>query len=218
MEHGHHSDEQVAQMCAIARQLDWVLMIRPNVDRYDSSAAQTLRKAMDLGCSGLVLPNIESAKDLDCVRDAIWLPPRGTRRPGGPANYWVPDFQYDTMRSLVEDNFLVLPMIESGRGVENIQEIAEHEVVTHLDIGPYDLCLSLGLDYYVKRPPEDDDLQKAVDLVRAAAESCGKTLLGTHGTTEELLEQGYHFLGVGEPTALLRDALTAANDRAKGRL
>ena len=56
-------------------------------------------------------------------------------------------------------------------GVENIQEIAEHEVVTHLDIGPYDLCLSLGLDYYVERPPEDDDLQKAVDLVREAAES-----------------------------------------------
>ena len=42
--------------------------------------------------------------------------------------------------------------------------------------------------------------------------------MGTFGSTEELLEQGYHLLAVGEPTALLRDALTAANDRAKGRL
>ena len=59
MEHGHHSERQVAEMAAIARRLDWVLMIRP-VD----SAPSTLRKCMDLGCSGLVLPNVESAAEL----------------------------------------------------------------------------------------------------------------------------------------------------------
>ena len=59
-------------------------MIRPCVDSYaNGSTAATLRKCMDMGCSGLVLPNVETVEDLDAIRDAIWLPPRGTRRPGG---------------------------------------------------------------------------------------------------------------------------------------
>jgi hypothetical protein len=48
MEHGHHSEQQVADMAAVAWRLDRVLMIRP----VDSTPA-TLRKCMDLGCSGL---------------------------------------------------------------------------------------------------------------------------------------------------------------------
>ena len=36
------------------------------------------------------------------MRDAIWLPPRGTRRPGGAGNHWVADFQYKTWKAQVE--------------------------------------------------------------------------------------------------------------------
>eukprot|EP01048_Picozoa_sp_COSAG05_P017725 COSAG05_NODE_2468_length_3027_cov_1.333675_2_plen_131_part_00 len=129
-------------------------MIRPCVGPYaNGAAAATLRKCMDLGCSGLVLPvrlalhvllptvtsrqyppavlctrkhpsnlqrphavnaqNVESVADLDAIRDAIWLPPRGTRRPGGAGNAWVPDFKAATWRQAVEDYFIVIPMIES---------------------------------------------------------------------------------------------------------
>jgi 2-keto-3-deoxy-L-rhamnonate aldolase RhmA len=211
MEHGHHSERQVAEMAAIARRLDWVLMIRP-VD----SAPATLRKCMDLGCSGLVLPNIESAAELDRVRDAIWLPPRGTRRPGGAGNHWVADFQYKTWKAQVEDHFIVLPMIESTAGLANVAEIAAHELVTHVDIGPYDLALSLGIDYYSRPPPgEHDPLAAAVITCREAAATCGKVLLGAWGEPEEMLAAGDHFMMVAEPTALLSAALTAQNQKVK---
>eukprot|EP01052_Picozoa_sp_SAG31_P040192 SAG31_NODE_5763_length_2338_cov_2.584636_1_plen_249_part_00 len=218
MEHGTHSDEQVAQMCATARQLDWVVMIRPCVgDSYSNgSAAATLRKCMDMGCSGLVLPNVETLEDLDAIRDAIWLPPRGTRRPGGAGNYWVSDFQSETWRSQVEDAFIVIPMIESRLGLTNCEEIAAHEIVTYLDIGPYDLCLSLGLDYYAQGD-QAAELDNAVLRIRAAAESAGKTLLGAHGAAPGLIEQGYSMVMLGEPTALLKAALAEMNSLVKGK-
>ena len=236
MEHGHHSDQQVAEMAAIARRLDWVLMIRP----IDSTPA-TLRKCMDLGCSGLVLPAIESAAELDRVRDAIWLPPRGTRRPGGFGNHWVSgetlplpcvstvfvamtdlqpfraDFQYSTWKAQVEDHFIVLPMIESKAGLENVAEIAAHELTTHVDIGPYDLALSLGIDYYARPPPgEHDPLVAAIVTCREAAAAHGKQLLGAWGEPEEMLAAGDHFMMVGEPTSLLLAALTTQNQKVKG--
>lgn len=217
MEHGIHSDEQVMQMCAIARQLDWVVMIRPCVDSYaNGSAAATLRKCMDLGCSGLVLPNVETTEDLDAIRDAIWLPPRGKRRPGGAGNYWVSDFQQDTWRREVEDVFIVIPMIESRAGLANCEQIACHEIVTFLDVGPYDLCLSLGLDYYA-REKQATQLDDAVLRIKAAAEGAGKTLLGAHSDVIELIDQGYHFLMIGEPTNLLKAALAEANAHAKSK-
>ena len=218
MEHGVHSDEQVMQMCTAARQLDWVVMIRPCIDAYSngSAAAATLRKCMDMGCSGLVLPNVETLEDLDAIRDAIWLPPRGKRRPGGAGNYWVSDFQSETWRREVEDAFIVIPMIESLVGLENCEAIAKHEIVTFLDVGPYDLCLSLGLDYYAQGE-QKAQLDDAVLRIRAAAEDAGKTLLGAHGDVTELIEQGYHFVMIGEPTSLLKAALVQENARAKDK-
>lgn len=165
--------------------------------------------------------NVESVADLDAIRDAIWLPPRGTRRPGGAGNAWVPDFKAATWRQAVEDYFIVIPMIESSTGLANCAAIAAHEIVTYLDVGPYDLCLSMGVDYYtaIAKPhvgqPATATLAGAVAQVREAAEGAGKTLLGAHGDPVEMAEQGYHLLMVGEPTSLLKEALAKKNADAK---
>lgn len=126
----------------------------------------------------------------------------------------MPDFQSETWRRLVEDRFIVIPMIESRAGLANCEEIAAHEIVTHLDCGPYDLCLSLGLDYYAQGD-QTTELSSAVLRIREAAQSAGKTLLGAHGGAAEMIEQGYHFVMIGEPTSLLKAALAEANALAK---
>ena len=76
MEHGPHSPDVVAEVCSTGRRLDFPVLIRPRSNDY-----ATLRLAIDLGCCGFMLACVESAAELDVVRDAIWLPPRGKRRP-----------------------------------------------------------------------------------------------------------------------------------------
>ena len=65
-EHGVHSDTQVARVCALGRQGGFPVLIRP-IDTETS----TIRRAIDRGPCGLLLPTVESATQLDRVRDGI---------------------------------------------------------------------------------------------------------------------------------------------------
>lgn len=205
-EHGVHSDTLVAEVCALGRQVDFPVLIRP----IDTQAA-TIRRAIDRGPCGLLLPTVESAADLDRVRDCIWMPPRGQRRPGGPGNYWVRDFGYDTWKADVEDDFIVLPQIESRTGLKAVDEIAAHEIVTAMAIGPYDLSMDLGVGAQMDHP----DLMAATAAIREAGARVGKTMwrIG-HGPT--MAREGYHFLCIGEPMAMLKGALAQTLQETRG--
>jgi hypothetical protein len=48
---------------------------------------------------------------MDMVREAAWLPPRGNRRPGGPGNRWVREFNYEAFKTGVEDHLIIIPQI-----------------------------------------------------------------------------------------------------------
>lgn len=199
-EHGVHDDTLVAEVCALGRQIDFPVLIRP-VD----TQASTIRRAIDRGPCGLLLPTVESTAQLDVVRECIWMPPRGRRRPGGPGNYWVRDFTYASWKEQVEDDFLVLPQVESRLGLDNLDEIAAHEIVTAMAIGPYDLSMDLGVGAQMEHPL----LLDAVDRIHEAARRAGKTMWRI-GDGPTMVAQGFHFVCIGEPMGMLQGALTQA--------
>ena len=166
-EHGAFGDERVAEVCALGRVTDFAVLLRP-ID----CAYATIRRSIDMGPCGFLLPSVASAADLDAVRDAIYMPPRGQRRPGGPGNYWVPDYSAETWRAEVEDDFIVLPQIETVQDLENADEIAAHEITTAIAIGPYDLSHAIGVNAQMDHP----DLLAAVARIRSAGEKAGKTM------------------------------------------
>jgi 4-hydroxy-2-oxoheptanedioate aldolase len=69
-EHGCHTDETVAQVCQVARLADFPVLMRTV-----SCDMSEIRRAVDLGPCGLVLPSVESANQLDKVSDAVYMPP-----------------------------------------------------------------------------------------------------------------------------------------------
>ena len=113
-EHGAFSEELVALVCAQGRLLDFPVLVRPHANSFEA-----VSKIMDLGPCGLMLAMVNDTTILDEAREAIYLPPRGKRRPGGAGNRWVSGFHYENWKREVEDDFLVLPQIESRIGVEN---------------------------------------------------------------------------------------------------
>lgn len=199
-EHGTHDDTLVAAVCAVGRQLDFPVLIRTVDCQYS-----TVRRAIDRGPCGLLLPTVESAAQLDGVRDSIWMPPRGKRRPGGPGNYWVGDFRYETWKSEVEDDFIILPQIESRVGLEHVDEIAAHEVTTAIAIGPYDLSVDLGVSAQMEHPT----LREAIARIRAAGERVGKAMWRI-GDGPTMVREGFHFLCIGEPMGMLQRAMAQA--------
>jgi 2-keto-3-deoxy-L-rhamnonate aldolase RhmA len=200
MEHGCAPTDLIAEVCATGRRIGFPILIRPRSNDY-----ATLRLAIDLGPCGFLLACVESAAELDIVREAVCLPPRGRRRPGGPGNRWVPDFLSSTWRNLVERHFLVLPQIETRVGLEQVAAIVGHEMTTALAVGPYDLSVELGVGGQMDAQP----LRNALDVIKRAAEAAAKPAWMIGSNFEELIRDGWRFLCIGEPTSILEAAFRA---------
>lgn len=197
-EHGSFSDELVCQICQVGRLANFPILVRTV-----SCEASVVRRTLDMGPCGLLLPCVETTEQLDQVQEAALMPPRGRRRPGGMGNYWLSNYQYETWKSDFEAHFIVIPQIESQVGVDNAASIAAHPLVTALGLGPYDLSADLGCCWN----PEHEKYTTALDQVKASADQANKKVwAGTDATA--LRARGYTFLWIGTTTTLLTGAIT----------
>lgn len=197
LEHLTHNAEAVAEACAFGRRVGFPILIRP-----PSAEFTPVRLAMDLGPCGLLVPYIETAEALNEVRDAVYMKPRGRRRPGGPGNAWVKDYNYSTWKSDVEDHLIILPQIETKLGLKNVDAIVGHELTTAIAIGPYDLSADLGVCWEPNHPL----LAAAYTRVRESALAANKnTWVVGDGPT--LLAQGFNFICLTESTMYLKAML-----------
>ena len=136
------------------------------------------------------MPYVESLATMQEVQEAVYLKPRGRRRPGGPGNAWVKDYHYETWRTTVEDDLIILPQIESRAGL--------------------DLSADLGVCWDPTRP----ELQDALARIRTAGKAAGKNMWMI-GDGAALVQAGYTFLCLGETTMALQSKLGEINSAAK---
>lgn len=108
------------------------------------------RQALDAGAAGIILPRIETASQLTEIQRHCYFPPRGERGVGfSRANRFgmiFDDYVADTERPLI------IAMIESKKGIENLSAIVECEDLDGILIGPYDLAASLGVGSNFEAP------------------------------------------------------------------
>jgi 2-keto-3-deoxy-L-rhamnonate aldolase RhmA len=206
MEHSCHNTERVAEMCALGRLANFPVLVRP--PKLDFS---TISRTMDLGACGMLLPTVETPEQLDVVRDAIRVPPRGRRRPGGMGNRWINDMTAADWENDVEQDVIILPQIESQMGMNNLDAIVGHEVTTCAAIGPYDLSHDLGVGAQWDNPK----YLAARDKIRAAAQRAGK-VMWMIGDGPSLAKEGFTFICVGEPSVILESAMTQIVKQTRG--
>ena len=204
-EHVGHDHELIADGCAFGRRSDFPVLIRPPQTEY--AAVHT---AADLGPCGLLLPMVESARQLDEAQQGIRMPPRGRRRPGGWAMRWSSSVDFQTVKTSLEDDFIVIPQIESPEGLSNVAAIAAHELTTALGIGPYDLSARLGVCWR----SDFSELNEPVAKIRKAAEEVNKRMW-IIGDPDLLMEEGFRFLCVGDPIAILESTMTQTVNRLR---
>jgi 4-hydroxy-2-oxoheptanedioate aldolase len=121
-------------------------------------------RALDLGCDGIIAPNVESAEQARAVAGACRFPPEGYRSGGGvlaPAE--LP---------------LCIIMVESSQAMADLPETLTIPGVDGIYVGPRDLSLSLGcaLD------PADPVFRPALECVWADCAAAGKPV-GVHATS-----------------------------------
>src|SRR6516225_7890979 len=103
-------------------------------------------RALDLGCEGVIVPNIDSAAQARQVAGAVRYPPVGYRSMGG-------------VLAVAEPFCLV--MAESADAVGDLDATLAVDGVDGLYVGPGDLSLSLGCEL----DPDDPVLNRALQRI-----------------------------------------------------
>jgi 4-hydroxy-2-oxoheptanedioate aldolase len=158
-------------------------------------------RALDLGCDGVIVPNVDSAEQASAVVGACRFPPDGYRSAGGVlASPELP---------------LCIIMVESRRALEELPQTLALPGVDGIYVGPRDLALALGcaLD------PDDPVLRPALERVWALAAEAGKPA-GVHATNGALArryrDSGCRIVTVVNDNAAIKQASVAELALAKG--
>ena len=98
---------------------------------------------------------------------------------------------------VVNDEILVTVQIETKEAVENIEEIVSVEGVDATFIGPSDLSASMGVRGQFWHPEVVKEMGKVVEACDAAGVAPGIAFGRDLEHRNELIEQGFRFIGVG---------------------
>ena len=177
-----------------------------------------LMRALDLGARGVICPMVGSRTEAEAFVSACRYPPAGTRS-YGPIHDAFGQGTDQTARA--NEQVLLFAMIETGDGLENLDEIASTPGLDGLFVGPADLSLAMGLETFADLT--DPTLLETLDTIVDASNSHGITA-GIHAPfpqrAAQMAARGFRFVSCAVDADLLRDAAVAALHAARqpGRL
>ena len=207
MEHGSSAVADAEQAFIAMERHGCAPFVRmPSADPY------LARRLLDAGAHGLLIPVVEDAGAFAEFASHCLYPPAGRR---GVAlerfNRWGDDFgDY-----LSHFQPVLVPMIESRKGVAAADALAALPEVDGLFFGPYDLSADLGApgDF------ESAAFDAALETVKAACDKHGKAAGGHQvapdaAALRQKIAEGFRFLAFGTDMIAMRQAL--AGFRAAG--
>ncbi len=156
--------------------------------------AVQIKRVLDSGAHGLIVPMINSAEDVERVVLAMHYPPRGHRGVGlARAQAYGPGFEA-YRRRLAEEVELIV-QIEHADALPHLDAIFASEDVGGCMIGPYDLTASMGIAGQFDHP----DAVAAMSRIAQAAQSAG-VAAGIHvvepdpAALKQRIDEGYTFI------------------------
>lgn len=191
MEHGQVDLSRAEEICRTARLLDLPLLIRPQ-----SCSLDLIKRSLDLGAGGLVIPWVERREQLEILHDAAFCPPRGRHGMGGPGILAV-EGTSSADWALIEENLFIVCQVETPLGLRFASEIAAQDWIDALMPGPYDLAHNMGLiDQYLQA----EEHLRAIEQVRDAARAGGKwagMVTGTGADARAWFDRGFDMIVIG---------------------
>jgi 4-hydroxy-2-oxoheptanedioate aldolase len=206
-EHGQGSiDDAIGQLRAI-KGTDCVGVLRvPSNDHI------YIKRALDAGVGGIMVPNVNNAEQARHVVDSCKYAPAGIRGAFGgmrAMNYGFNPGYYETCF----ENTLVAVQVENAGAIDNIPEIAAVEGIDVIFIGPRDLSATLGKLNQFDDPVVRGQIDRAAEAILAAGKLLGSTA-ASGKVAKEMAARGYRFIIPGSDVGLLglgvRTTLTEA--------
>ncbi len=176
----------------------------PALIRIPCGEAIWIKKALDIGAAGVIVPQVNSVDEAARVVAYCKYPPTGMRGLGiGRANDYGKGFE--EYLATANDDLAVIVQAEHILAVDNIEQITEVDGIDAVFVGPYDLSASMGHTGDVGHP----DVVAAISRVRDCCVSKGIKLgifaVGAAGVTP-YMQQGFSLVAVGVDAIMIGQA------------
>jgi 2-keto-3-deoxy-L-rhamnonate aldolase RhmA len=202
-EHGHLDWKEILEHIRATVRSDTVVLVR-----IAELNAGLIKRALDIGADGVVIPWIETAEQLRQAVAFATYPPEGIRGIGAErATAWGQCFVEHTQEA--NPNVLVVPIVESVTGGKNIQALLQVGGVEIVFIGPADYSSTAGFRGQWEGPGVAKELLAIKDAVRASGKHCG-VVATNHENLLERQSQGFRMVGFGTDCGVFLRGLRAA--------
>jgi 2-keto-3-deoxy-L-rhamnonate aldolase RhmA len=202
-EHGHLDWKEIAEHLRATVRSNTVALIR-----IAELNVGLVKRALDIGADGIIVPWIETA---DQVRDAVRFaryPTDGVRGLGAErATAWGQALAEHAAEA--NENVFVVPIIETVRARQNLDEIIGVDGVELFWFGPADYSATAGFRGQWEGPGVAEAVLAMKDAIRAAGKHCGVLATGDDNVNERL-GQGFGAVALGMDAGLLLRSLRTA--------
>ena len=203
MEHTGIGFETLKPQFAMCRALGVAPLVRVPTTEYHFVA-----RALDAGALGVMVPLVDTAEQARRIVSFARYPPEGRR--GAAFGFAHDDYQagdvVEKMRA-IHQRTLVICMIETRAGLENVEAIAAVDGVDVIWLGHFDLTNVLGIPGQFSHPQYRD----AVKRIAAAATKHGKSagyMAASADLGREYLDHGFRMIATGTDQGILQNALS----------
>jgi 4-hydroxy-2-oxoheptanedioate aldolase len=163
-EHGCHSNPNKLELIRAAENADTIPLFRVPGYSYEDS----IKKVLDMGAGGILVPNITNKADAKEVIRYSKFPPIGNR---GACPY-LRSNNYGTKYSMTEyyekanEEVTIMFLIENVEAVKNYKEIISVEGIDAVLFGRVDLSVSMGVAGNYEDPKLLNDIRDMIEISR----------------------------------------------------
>jgi len=180
------------------------------VVRIPCKSEEWIKRTLDLGVDGLIIPHVNTAKEVEFIVEASCYPPQGTRSAGmARASLYGIDTKYALEAN---SKHLLFVQIEHYEGVANIEEIVRVEGLDGVIIGPYDLSGSFGKLGQIDDPEVAASIAKVLSVCQRVGKPIG--IFAKDSTdAKRRLTQGFQLIAMGVDAHYLWSSAREALDQ-----
>ncbi|MDA0747846.1 MAG: aldolase/citrate lyase family protein [bacterium] len=174
--------------------------ITPIVRVRENDPAQILR-ALDIGASGVQVPQICTKADAEALIRAAKYAPLGMR---GVSPYTRAARYFSDGPKIFErlnEEQMVLIHLEGVEGLENLDEIIAVPGLDVIFLGPYDLSQSLGIPGQISDPRVVDRMRQAAEKINAAGLTVGTFADGPEAA-RRWIDAGVRYISLSVDTGI----------------
>lgn len=180
----------------------------PSIIRVPEVSEAWIKKALDTGCDGIVIPQIRSAAEARAAVAWCHYPPMG-RRGAAVTRAHAFGLSFTEYVGRANEDVAIILQVEHIDAVNDIDAILRTPGISSLFVGPFDLSGSMGLLGEV----EHTDVQEAIARVVSAGIAAGMPLglfVANPAAAPAAMRQGFRMIALGTDSSYLLTAAQAA--------